>query len=546
MKYAILLTAIFMALLMSSCSKEDAVLPPVIPKPNYMEKTRGVFNLKENQVIYYQADSLKASAELLAGILNESGNSFIVKNTNEPNKRGIIIKMSDNEKDRDDSFEIQISKKTIAIKARNIEGVVYAISTMKQLAFFSRYSDNYIPCMAIKDYPRFHYRGMHLDVSRHFMPADFIKKYIDYLFLFKFNYFHWHLVDDQGWRIEIKKYPLLTETGSKRKETLKGHFSDKPLKYDNTTYQGFYSQDEIKEIVDYAQTRNITIIPEIELPGHSQAAIASYPFLGCTRDNVMVKTEWGISKYLYNLEDTTFSFLYGVFDEICDLFPGKYIHIGGDEAIKDQWRASARIQQQMQELGINDEEGLQKYFIEKISDYLVKKNRHIIGWDEITEGGIPDSAVVMYWRWWNEKHDIPLIAARQGHHIIMTPTFPLYFDYYQSKDKNEPLAIGGYTPLSAVYQYEPVPESFDSTLTPYVLGAQANVWTEYMKTPQQVEYMIFPRMMALSEVLWTENQKREPGEFLVRLSSFEPFLIKNNINYCRHEFKQAYLPGDVQ
>jgi len=537
MKYIILLTAICMTQIISSCSKKDEALPPIIPKPNFIEKTRGSYNLKENQVIYYQADSLKESAELLANILNESGNSFVVKYDYEENKKGIIIKMSDNKKGRSDSFDIQIGKKTIIIKSHNIAGVKYAIPTMMQLAFFSRNSDSYIPCMSIKDYPRFQYRGMHLDVSRHFMPVDFIKKYIDFLFLFKFNYFHWHLVDDQGWRIEIKKYPLLTEKGSKREETLAGHFSEKPHKYDGTPYNGFYSQNEIREIVEYAKTRNITIIPEIELPGHSQAAIASYPFLGCTNDNVMVKTEWGISKYLYNLEDTTFGFLYRVFDEICDLFPGKYIHIGGDEAVKDQWKASARIQQQMKELVISDEEELQKYFIEKISDYLVKKNRQIIGWDEITEGGIPYNAVVMYWRWWNEEHDIPLLAAKQGHYVIMTPTFPLYFDYYQSQDKNEPLAIGGYTPLCAVYQYDPVPESFDSTLIPYVLGAQANVWTEYMKTPQQVEYMIFPRMIALSEVLWTERQNKKLSEFLMRLNRFEPFLIKNNINYCRYVFE---------
>jgi len=526
-----------MVQIISSCSRKDISLPPIIPKPNYMERTKGVFNLKNHQVIYYRPDSLKESAGLLMDILNESGNSFIVKNDYGVNKKGIIIKMSDNKKDRSDSFEIQISKKTITIRAHNIAGVKYAISTMKQLAFFSQNKDNYIPCMLIKDYPRFRYRGMHLDVSRHFMPVDFIKKYIDYLFLFKFNYFHWHLVDDQGWRIEIKKYPLLTETGSKREETLTGHFSEKPHKYDGCPYHGFYNQDEIREIVDYAKKRNITIIPEIELPGHSQAAIASYPFLGCTGDNVKVKKEWGISKYLYNIEDTTFNFLYGVFDEICDLFPGKYIHIGGDEAEKDQWKSSARIQLQMKELGINDEEELQKYFVERISDYLVKKKRQIIGWDEITEGGIPGNAVVMYWRWWNKKYDIPLMAARQGHYVIMTPTFPLYFDYYQSQDKNEPLAIGGYTPLSEVYKYDPVPESFDSTLIHYILGAQANVWTEYMKTPQQVEYMIFPRMLALSEVLWTERQNKELSEFLMRLRGFEQFLIKNNINYCRNVFE---------
>ncbi len=537
MRQSIIITAICMTQIISSCSTKEIPVPPVIPRPGYMETTGGVNNLKDNQVIYYRTDSLEESAVLLADIMNESGFNYVIKKGDGADKKGLFIEISDDIQGRRGSYELAVNKRNITIKSQDIEGIKYAIATMKQLAFFSSNSGNSIPCMLIKDHPRFSYRGMHLDVSRHFMPVDFIKKYIDYLFLFKFNYFHWHLVDDQGWRVEIKKYPLLTETGSKRKETIIGHYSERPHRYDGTPYKGFYSQEEIRNIVEYAKVRNITIIPEIELPGHSQAAIASYPFLGCTGDRVEVKKEWGISKYLYNLEDTTFGFLYAVFDEICDLFPGKFIHIGGDEAIKDQWKALASIQKKMKELGLSDEEELQKYFVERISGYLAGKDRQIVGWDEITEGGIPHNAIVMYWRWWNKEHDIPLIAARQGHYIIMTPTFPLYFDYYQSLDKNEPLAIGGYSSLCDVYQFEPVPESFDSTLIHYIMGAQANVWTEYMESPQQVEYMIFPRMIALSEVLWTERQNRELGEFLMRLKSFEPFLIKNNINYCRHIFK---------
>jgi hexosaminidase len=537
MKKSIIITAICMTQIVSSCSRKEIQVPPVIPRPDQMETTGGVNILGDNQVIYYRTDSLKESAALLADIMNESGFNYSVEKGNGKDKKGIFIEISGDIQDRAGSYELRVNKRNITISSPDIEGIKYAIATMKQLAFFSGSPGNSIPCMLIKDHPRFPYRGMHLDVSRHFMPVDFIKKYIDYLFLFKFNYFHWHLVDDQGWRVEIKKYPLLTEKGSKRKETLIGNFSERPHKYDGTPYEGFYSQEEIRDIVDYAKLRNITIIPEIELPGHSQAAIASYPFLGCTGEGVEVKEEWGISKYLYNIEDTTFNFLYAVFDEICELFPGKYIHIGGDEAIKDQWKASASIQKKMKELGLSDEEELQKYFIERISGYLAGKGRQIIGWDEITEGGIPNNAIVMYWRWWNRELDIPMIAAEQDHYVIMTPTFPLYFDYYQSLDKNEPLAIGGYSSLCDVYQFEPVPESFDSTLIHYIMGAQANVWTEYMESPQQVEYMIFPRMIALSEVLWTERQNRDLGEFLMRLKNFEPFLIKNNINYCRHIFK---------
>jgi len=471
----------------------------------------------------------------LKTLLGQHGLDYKIVNR-EINNKGISLIISDEDPIDKNTHIINVDDKNIEVKAHSIRDLKYGIQTINQLAFFSEENDFNIPCLKIADKPRFQYRGMHLDVSRHYMPVDFIKKYIDNLSFLKFNYFHWHIVDDQGWRIEIKKYPDLIKVGSVRKETLVGHTSAEPQEYDGTPYKGCYTQEEIKDIVQYAALRNVTIIPEIEIPGHSQAAIASYPFLGCTDDKIEVMTKWGISPYIYNLEDTTFEFLFNVFDEVASLFPGKYIHIGGDEAIKDQWKASPRINKQMKELGIVDYEELQSYFINRIADHLAKKGKQIIGWDEIIEGNIRSDAIVMHWRSWVDEN-IPLKAAKKGHQVILAPNSHYYFDYYQSGDKeNEPLAIGGFIPLDSVYLYDPVPGDFDSTYLEKILGGQANVWTEYMPTPEHVEYMVFPRILALSEVLWTEKDKRDFLDFIIRLKEFEQYFRKSNINYAKHYY----------
>ncbi len=529
-------TIITMVLILAACKQQEVNLPAIIPKPNQIQILKGRFDFKKCETVYYYQDEVAESAELLRMLLGQYGLDYKTIKKESKNNRGIFLIISEEASIDKNTHIIQVNANNIEVQANSVKDLKYGIQTICQLAFFSQKNDFIIPCLKITDKPRFQYRGMHLDVSRHYMPVEFIKKYIDNLSFLKFNYFHWHIVDDQGWRIEIKKYPDLIRIGSVRKETLVGHTSESPQKYDGIPYKGYYNQEEIKDIVQYAALRNITIIPEIEIPGHSQAAIASYPFLGCTDDKIEVMTRWGISPYIYNLEDTTFKFLFDVFDEVASLFPGKYIHIGGDEAIKDQWKASGRINARMKELGIEDYEELQSYFINRIAEHLAKKGKQIIGWDEIIEGNIRSDAVVMYWRAWKDEN-IALKAAKMGHQVILTPTSLCYFDYYQSENKeNEPLAIGGYLPLDSVYLHDPLPEDFDSAYMEKILGGQANVWTEYMLTPGHVEYMVFPRILALSEVLWTDRDKRDFSDFITRLKEFEQYFKKNNINYAKHYY----------
>ncbi len=536
MKFTYYLLMIMM--MSASCKNKEVQMPVIIPRPNHLQLMKGSFDFNTCREIIFNQTGLEESANLLGGLLRDHGLDLKTSEDTGLNKsvKAICLILSDDETMPENTHVIRVDKKRIEVKARDIQNLKYGIQTVNQLAFFSGENGFVIPCLEIIDKPAFHYRGMHLDVSRHFMPVEFIKKYIDYLSMLKFNYFHWHLVDDQGWRIEIKKYPLLTEVGSVRKETLIGHARERPQRYDGTPYGGFYTQEEVKDIVRYAASRNVTIIPEIEIPGHSQAAIASYPFLGCTGDKVEVLTKWGISPYIYNLEDTTLKFLYNVLDEVADLFPGKYIHIGGDEAIKDQWRASGRINRQMKDLGIEDYEDLQGYFINLMADHLAKRGKQIIGWDEIIEGNIRADAIVMCWRSWKDEN-VALVAAEKGHQVILTPNSHYYFDHYQWPDtENEPLAIGGLSTLDSVYLYDPVPSGFSADIQDKLLGGQANVWTEYMHTPEHVEYMLFPRILALSEVWWTEKEKRDYQDFIVRLKRFEKYLQFLNINYAKHYF----------
>ena len=389
--------------------------------------------------------------------------------------------------------------------------------------------------IVIEDFPRFNYRGMMLDVSRHFMPKDFIKKFIDIIAMHKMNKFHWHLTDDQGWRIEIKNYPKLTEVGSIRNETIIGHarFAGKNPKYDNTIHEGYYTQDEIKEIVQYANERFIEIIPEIDMPGHTASLIASYPELGTSEEEVKVKTTWGVQDEILKPTENTFNFIDNLFREVAELFPSNYIHIGGDEARKKQWEESEEVQKLMEGLEIEEEDSLQTYFVSRVENILKKYDKKLIGWDEIIEGGLIADATVMSWR--GEEGGV--IAAQSGNDAIMTPTSHLYFDYYQAKT-GEPLAIGGLITLDKVYSYEPIPEGLDINEATKILGAQANVWTEYIKKPEMVEYMSVPRMTALSEIVWSKRADRNINEFKKRLNFFRYFLDKKNINYRKDDFKK--------
>ncbi len=461
------------------------------------------------------------------------------------------IFLSIDNKRKDDGYTIEVRKKEIVIEG-NSKGIYYGFETLKQLIKKRSKNQITIPQCKIVDAPRFQYRGMHLDVARHFYPISFVKKYIDYLAAYKFNTFHWHLTDDQGWRIEIKKYPKLTQVGGFRNGTIIGRYPGKGN--DGLRYGGFYTQAQIKEIVQYAADKYITVIPEIEMPGHASAAIAAYPQLSCfpnedtqvpkgsawsgTTKGKQVQQTWGVFEDVFAPTDYTFNFLQDVLDEVITLFPSKYIHIGGDECPKEAWKKSEACQQLIKENNLKDEHGLQSYFINRIEKYLNTKGKNIIGWDEILEGGLAPNATVMSWR--GEAGGIE--AAKQGHTVIMTPGKPVYFDHSQSKNEDS-VTIGGYNSLEDVYAYEPIPAALNAQQAKYVLGAQANMWTEYMKNERKVEYMLFPRIAALSEVLWTPKEKRNWIDFERRLPTIFENLEKQKINYSKayYDLKAAVL-----
>jgi hexosaminidase len=383
----------------------------------------------------------------------------------------------------------------------------------------------------IHDQPAFSWRGMHLDVSRHFFPVSFIKTYIDLLALHKMNTFHWHLTDDQGWRIEIKKYPLLTSVGSKRSETMVAKNFD-PYVGDGKPVEGFYTQAEIKDVVAYAALRHITVVPEIEMPGHAQAALSAYPEFSCTKKPLSPLTKWGVSDDVFCTQESSFHFLTDILNEVMDLFPSQYIHIGGDEVPKVRWKACKVCQQTMKRNGLKTEEELQSYFIKRIDKYVSSKGRSIIGWDEILEGGLAPNAAVMSWR--GEEGGIA--AAKLKHKVVMSPGTHCYFDHYQGNKNTEPLAIGGFTPIEKVYAYQPIPAALSESERKYVLGAQANVWTEYMPTSSHVEYMALPRMCALAEVLWTGEKRPGFDDFKQRLRAHFRLLDRLKINYAQSIF----------
>ncbi len=419
---------------------------------------------------------------------------------------------------QDEMYLLDINDNSVKLKAKTIRGIINGMQTLLQLLPLEKTTNTVIPALQITDYPRFTYRGMHLDVVRHFFPLSYIKKYIDYLTFHKFNTFHWHLTDDQGWRIEILSYPKLNSIGSWRDSTLIGHFKDTPPRYDISRYGGYYTREEVKEILAYAAIRGINVIPEIDIPGHSRATITAYPELSTDS-----KASWGVAYTwgMYNRQNNvlapnpaTFQFLRTVFHEIADLFPSPYIHLGGDECSKIWWKKSDSTQAFMRRNGLKDEIALQTYFIEEVSKYLKEKNKKVLGWHEIMEGKLDTSTIVMNWS--NDEKAIE--AATKGFSVIMTPGKPYYFDHYQSKDPKDSLAIHGYNSLESVYRYDPVPNSIvKKGLADKILGGQANVWTEYMEYTTKVDYMIFPRMSAVSESLWTQPEQKEFADFLRRL-----------------------------
>nr|WP_319804112.1 family 20 glycosylhydrolase [Chryseobacterium oryctis] len=439
----------------------------------------------------------------------------------------VLSHLPKNDEQQKERYSIYISPKRIVINSYTKQGYFLAIQTFIQL--IEQYKEiGKIPALKIKDQPKFAWRGMHLDVCRHFFTVEEVKQYIDYLAMYKLNTFHWHLTDDQGWRIEIKKYPKLTQIGSRRKESMIGAYVDNT--FDGKPYGPyFYTQEQIKEVVDYAKECHITVVPEIEMPGHALAALSAYPELACTKGPFEPATKWGVFDDVFCPKEETFTFLQNVLDEMIALFPSEYIHIGGDECPKTRWKECAHCQDLIKKNNLKDEHGLQSYFIQRIEKFVNKKGRKIIGWDEILEGGLAPNAAVMSWTGVNGGIE----AAKSNHFAVMTPGSYCYFDHYQGDPATEPNAFGGFTPLDKVYSYNPIPSELTLEQSKYILGVQANLWTEYILDFKRVQYMIFPRLLALSEVGWGTADSKNYKEFEGRVIEQFKTLDKMNINYSR-------------
>jgi hexosaminidase len=518
----------------------------IVPRPVELQMHSGNITVNKSTVIIAGQSALHEAGMLNVYLKQLYGFSLPIqtKLKDENNQSAIILELTKST-ERKDAYQLEVGPKKIMITSAGNEGLFYGVQTLLQL-FPDQVLENQngtyeIPQLSVKDYPRFQYRGMHLDVGRHFFGVEFIKKYLDYLAYHKYNNFHWHLTEDQGWRIEIKRYPRLTSVGAFRNGTIIGHFPG--TGNDNTREGGFYTQQQVREIVKYAQDRFITIIPEIEMPGHASAAIAAYPELSCfpkestmisaktawsgPRTGKQVQQTWGVFDDVFNPSEYTFKFLENVLDELMQLFPSKYIHIGGDECPKTNWKRSAFCQKLIKDKNLKDEHGLQSYFIQRIEKYLNSKGRNIIGWDEILEGGLAPNATVMSWR--GEAGGIA--AAKEKHDVIMTPTTYCYLDYAQNKNTDS-VTIGGFLPLDKVYNYEPFPKELTADEAKYILGAQGNVWTEYMSNPKKVEYMVFPRMTALSEVLWSPKESKDWNSFSASLPAIYKRYEVWGANYC--------------
>ena len=531
------------ALILAGCQTRfgsDAEQVSLVPRPVLVSPAEGSFMIGQTASARVESSGaeLAVAAKFLASYYrNSTSRQLDVNVSDEPGDESFLFSLDDQIKGTD-GYRLTITDARVEVRANSPRAAIYAVQTLRQLLPASHENATFepwvFPQIQIEDYARFRYRGMHLDVGRHFFPLPFIKKYIDLLSLHKFNYFHWHLTEDQGWRIEIKKYPKLTQVGAWRKETR----VEKSGVGDGVRYGGFYTQDEVREAVSYALERGITIIPEIEMPGHSLAALASYPELACHDETYEVATRWGVFDQVYCPTDATFAFLQDVLTEVMDLFPGPYVHIGGDECPKGSWKRSSFCQNLMKAEGLEDEHELQSYFIHRIEKMLSARGKTLIGWDEILEGGLSPKATVMSWRGISGG----IAAACQDHDVIMTPTSHCYFDYYQGEQGAEPLAIGGHTDVREVYSFDPIPIGLDSAKHRYILGAQANVWTEYMKTPEHVEYMVLPRMAAMAEVLWSPEQGRDWDDFKARMSRLRRRYDALGLNYAPHMFSPADTP----
>lgn len=519
----------------------------ILPLPVTITRGEGSFLLTPDTVIVAD-EQARPLASVLVGMLAPALGFTLHIQAEAPADRSVISLNLDTQLARlgQEGYTLRVTPEQVTLSSASPHGLFYAIQTLRQLlpeAIFSTTSverDWRVPAVTIEDFPRYSWRGLMLDTSRHFTPKQSILKMIDLLALHKMNVLHLHLTDDQGWRIEIKKYPRLTEIGSRRKETVVGHAFNSEG-YDGVPHGGFYTQDDLREIVAYAAARFITVVPEIEVPGHAQAAIAAYPEFGVLDKPVEVATIWGIHPYLYAPTQESVQFLQDVLTEVMEIFPSPYIHVGGDEAIKDQWRASAQVQARIKELGLQNEEELQSWYIRQMDTFLSQHGRRLVGWDEILEGGLAPGAIVMSWR----GYDGGIQAAQAGHDVIMCPVSHVYFDYYQSNNPAEPLAIGNYTPLDKVYSFEPVPPQLTAEEGQHVLGAQGTLWSEYIPTPEHLEYMAFPRAVALAEAIWTPQERRDFADFRQRLARHESRLTRLAVNFwpvAKLEQEQQFPP----
>lgn len=528
------------ALLLGCTQEKGRGTVSIIPQPQELQLNDGSFRISRSTAIVL--DDCSEQMKRTAGFLNErlssaAGFSLDIVGEAKP-ENSISFSSADLPSE---GYTIDVTEANVRVCYGDAAGAFYAVQTLLQMLpaeIFSSHREKgvswSIPCCSIKDSPRFKYRGMHLDVCLHYFDIDFLKRYIDLMAMHKVNRFHWHLTEDQGWRLEIKKYPLLTEKGQWRKETVIG--SLKSGIYDGTPHGGYYSQEQVRELVKYAEERFVTIIPEIEMPGHALAAIACYPELSCgLEESYETATRWGVFKQVYCPKDETFEFLENVMDEVFELFPSTLVHIGGDECPKASWEQCDHCQKLIRELGLKDEFELQSWFITRMEKYINSKGHEIIGWDEILQGGLAPNAKVMSWL--GEEGGIK--AARQHHEVVMAPHTKYYLDYWQGDPESEPLAMSGPTMLRTMYEYNPVPDVLTPEEAVYIIGVEGCVWTEYMPTPARVEYMAWPRMCAIAETGWTFAEK-DWGDFTRRLDSHLARLDELEVGYCE-SFRSPYI-----
>lgn len=535
---------------LTSFSQNESTIR-VIPEPAQVKLKSGKFTFTPQTAVLLgdRNSDMKQVARFFTDHLKIMGGPELQVEQYDPGEKRVRAIILAHPKERiwfhPEGYTLRITPDQIVVNATTGAGFFYGIQTLLQLLPADYCQDSKVgetaqlsvPALEIRDYPRFPYRGMHLDVSRHFFPKAFIKKYIDLIAMYKMNRFHWHLTDDNGWRIEIKKYPKLTEIGAWHVDREDLPWRNRPAQKpgEAATYGGFYTQDDIREIVDYATMQYVTIIPEIEMPAHSVEVLAAYPQLSCTGGPFTVPpgSYWPNIDILCAGNDSVFTFLQDVLTEVMDLFPSKYIHVGGDEADKTNWKRCSKCQGRIKAEGLKDEKELQSYFMKRIEKFIVSKGRKMIGWDEILEGGIAPEATIMSWR----GVEGGIAAARQGHDAIMTPGSHCYFDYYQADPEFEPKAIGGLTTLKKVYAFEPIPEELNEAEAKHILGAQGNVWTEFIPTSAHAEYMAVPRMIALAEVVWSPKNLRNWSNFRSRLSDQFKRLDCMKVNYSKGSFK---------